>query len=285
MNTIEKNSVLLFLWQSNNSVVIGRNQNPWKEVNIEYAEENDIQLARRISGGGAVYHDLGNLNFSFISSIENHSLENNFSIILEALKAFNITVSRTNTHDLLFQGKKFSGTALAIKKTAVLHHGTLLMDSNLKMMESLDSGANIFRARGTGSRKSDVVNLVHANGTISIQNLKSILVAEFIKHYNCDNAPLDASVYTSLPPVKELYDKNISWDWLFGKTPQFFAEYWHNEQGVQFEIIDGLVGKSKILPKGEYRNHDGGRKRFTRTNVTRLLKEENIFGEQQTLVG
>jgi lipoate-protein ligase A len=126
---------ILFLWRNEKTVVIGRFQNPWSECNTQKMEEDGIKLSRRHSGGGAVFHDLGNTNFTFLSSKTSYSKDANNKIILNALKEFNIEAFTSGRNDILVAtsdgDKKISGSAFKETKDRAFHHGTLLIDSDM----------------------------------------------------------------------------------------------------------------------------------------------------------
>ena len=132
LTRVEGKTVILYLWQNQNTVVIGKNQNPFAECDIEKTKEDGVNIARRLSGGGAVFHDKGNLNFTFISAKENYSLEKQVEVIKKACALAGINAEISGRNDILVDSKKFSGNAFYHTKTVSLHHGTLLINSNLE---------------------------------------------------------------------------------------------------------------------------------------------------------
>jgi lipoate-protein ligase A len=125
---IKEDEVIFYLWQNAHTVVIGRNQNPYRECNLREFEADRGKLARRMSGGGAVYHDLGNLNFTFILPKREFNLIKQFEVIIKALKRIGITAYISGRNDLLVNEKKFSGNAFYHTDKTSLHHGTILID-------------------------------------------------------------------------------------------------------------------------------------------------------------
>ena len=123
----EPQECILYLWQNQNTVVIGRNQNAWKECKVESLEENGGHLARRLSGGGAVYHDLGNLNFTFLVSKENYSIDRQLEVIVKAVQKLGAKAEKSGRNDILIDGKKFSGNAFYRHGDHCYHHGTIMV--------------------------------------------------------------------------------------------------------------------------------------------------------------
>lgn len=134
MDHVSCSGPILFLWRSACAVVIGKNQNPWKECRLELMEKEGVPLARRISGGGTVYHDAGNLNYCVITAREMYREEQAYTLILEVLRGFGISAEKTGQSNLSRDGLKFSGNAFAFRKGRVLHHGTLLLHTDLERL-------------------------------------------------------------------------------------------------------------------------------------------------------
>src|SRR3989344_1875354 len=135
-NDLSPNNEILFLWQNDRSVIIGRNQNPHAECNLKKMGEERVNLVRRHSGGGAVFQDLGNMNFTFLSSRSNYDRKKNFQIIINALKKFNISAETSGRNDIFVESSKISGSAFKEKPDRAFHHGTLMIHVNLDELQN-----------------------------------------------------------------------------------------------------------------------------------------------------
>ena len=180
VENVKDNEVILYLWQNKDTVVIGSNQNPWKECNIEKMKDGDIKLARRLSGGGAVFHDVGNLNFTFLMGKDLYNQDQQLRVILDAVNSYGFNAEFSGRNDILIDGRKFSGNAYFFGDTSSYHHGTLLVDADmLKLTEYLNPSKQKIVSNGVDSVKSRVVNLKSIKDSITIEDLKSSLVKSF----------------------------------------------------------------------------------------------------------
>lgn len=217
----------LFFWHSTPAVVIGRNQNPWKESDLLYLHRKHILLVRRESGGGAVYHDRGNLNFSLILPREIHNPHSNLIFIVRALHRIGIPATQNDRHDIIVHGKKVSGSAFRIKQTHVLHHGTLLISANLhKLRKSINDVGMVKAGNFVQSVRSSVANLTQFDRTIKRTHVIHACVAEL------SQTQYPFNTHTSNIAVQYLNTKTLTqharvidavhylqdWRWIYGKT-------------------------------------------------------------------
>jgi lipoate-protein ligase A len=225
---MEASTQVLFIWRNEGTVVIGRNQNPWSECNLEKMKNDGIHLARRTTGGGAVFHDLGNTNFTFLSPRATYKRENNVAIIIEAMKKLGIAAEASGRNDLLLQAsdglRKFSGSAYREKKDRAFHHGTLLIKADLsRLAQYLTPNPKKLQSKGKESVRARVANLTDLFSGLNHEVVTSELINSFESFYNA-KAEVKTLSLESLNQVQELkvhYNELSSWDWLYGKTLEF----------------------------------------------------------------
>lgn len=220
------NDNLLILWRNEPVIVVGRNQNAHEELNLEYVRQNGIKVVRRLSGGGAVYHDLGNLNFTIILK-GYYKAKNDFSFftkpIVSCLNKLGVKAEFNGRNDIIIDGKKFSGNAQYFDKDRILHHGTLLFASNLAVLsKALNVKPNKFESKGVQSVRSRVTNISdYLKYNISILDFKDILLKSIFEDRGeeCKNyTPTEEDIVK----IKELVDKKYgTWEWNYGSFPKF----------------------------------------------------------------
>ena len=241
----EPQECILYLWQNQNTVVIGRNQNAWKECKVESLEKNGGHLARRLSGGGAVYHDLGNLNFTFLVSKENYSIERQLEVIVRAVQKLGAKAEKSGRNDILIDGKKFSGNAFYEQEEHCYHHGTLMMNVNKEMLSKyLTVSKEKLQSKGVDSVKSRVTNLVDYIPDLTLEALKKALREAFEEVYG---------LKSNERKMDDLDQKEIenrtkhfsSWNWLYGRKIDFQYEIskrfpW-GQMNIQFQVDQGKI--------------------------------------------
>jgi len=208
---------ILYLWQNYRTVVIGRNQNALRECRITQLEADGGFLARRLSGGGAVFHDLGNLNFTFLMNKPDYDLLKQLNVIVEACYALGIPVKCSGRNDVLLDSRKFSGNAFYEHHGKSYHHGTLLVDVDMRDMERyLSPSVAKMEAKGVKSVRSRVVNLREAKSDLSIDELAVQMENAFCKVYGLTAKRLEESGFDS-SRISALCQRYGSWEWLRGR--------------------------------------------------------------------
>ncbi len=219
LETVREGQCVLYLWQNEHTVVIGRNQNPWKECKTTLLYEEGGHLARRLSGGGAVYHDLGNLNFTFLMPQTDYDLDQQLAVIQAAVEAFGIKTQRSGRNDVLAEGRKFSGNAFYKNGKQAYHHGTLLVDVDKeKLGRYLSPSKAKLQAKGVDSVRSRVVNLRELNAEITIDGMKQGLKTAFSRVWSL---PLQRLDLADPDQVEKISQRNRSWEWNFGQKLPF----------------------------------------------------------------
>ena len=238
---LDPQSHTLFLWRNSETVVIGRSQNPWVECKTDKMAEDNVYLARRQSGGGAVFHDLGNTNFTFLSPKADYDQEANFTIIINALKKLGVDATLSGRNDMQVGDKKISGSAFKHSVDRSFHHGTLLVNADMqKLGDYLNPHPLKLKAKGIKSVRSRVANLVEFNDTINHKTLSQAMIEAFCEYYGQEVADtpveeLDEATLAQEPHLNKYYQQMADWEWRFGKTPQFSH---HLETRFDWGLID-----------------------------------------------
>ena len=231
---------ILFLCVNSPCVVIGKNQNPWRECRLSQMEKEGIPLARRISGGGAVYHDVGNLNVGIIVPRTEYREEKQYELIFQTLEKFGIKASKLRKNSLAVDGKKFSGQAFAFRGQQVLHHGTLLVSSDLdRLGRYLGSELEGIETKAVASVPAEVVNLSSFAPGLTPEKLSDALIEEFKSMYGrvreCGSTGVrECGSDGELLPIMEKLSSN---DWKFNHTPRFQVTL----NGQALEVEKGRV--------------------------------------------
>lgn len=212
---------ILYLWQNDHTVVIGRNQNPWAECRTSLLEEEGGHLARRLSGGGAVYHDSGNLNFTFLCNEPCYDLQKQLSVIRTAVKYAGIDAYFSGRNDLLADGRKFSGNAFYHSQGKAYHHGTLLIHTDGERMQRYLSPPKAkLESKGIASVRSRVVNLKDLSPALTCDTMKEFMIKAFQECYGGS-----AGVLTLTDGDKQkilaLRQRYAGVEWLYGKPMPF----------------------------------------------------------------
>jgi lipoate---protein ligase len=251
----EFNDAVFYLYINDPCIVVGRHQNTYAEINSEYVKAHGIDVVRRMSGGGAVYHDTGNLNYGFIAKNEGQGIDSIFREytlpIIKALKTLGVKASFSGRNDLMIDEKKVSGTAQYHYKDKILIHGTLLFSSDLsRVAESLNVDPRKFQDKGIKSVRSRVSNIApFLPRTLSIESfsfniLREILAqepaAEMYELTDADKTAID----------KLAAEKYSTWEWVYGSSPTFSYQHALKYDGgladLGLQITSGRVEDIRI---------------------------------------
>ncbi len=244
---LKENEALFYLWQNQHTVVIGKNQNAYKECKVKQLQDSDGYLARRSSGGGAVYHDLGNLNFTFIMPNNMYDVHKQLEVIVSALNACGIEGKFAGRNDIEVEGFKVSGNAFAKNQTHSLHHGTLIMNVNMSdLSKYLNVSAIKMASKGVDSVRKRVANLVDFKPSLTLDQLKKELIDNFEKTYqiNCEEITMN------IEQAKNFIQKHESEQWQTNKMFDFNAQLHHKfswgEVQAFFVVEYGITKEVKI---------------------------------------
>lgn len=268
-------SPTLLIWRSAPSVIIGKNQNPWRECPVPWLHKQGILLARRISGGGAVYHDEGNLNYTFIMSRTVYSADAIFDRLIAVVSDLGVTARRVNRTSLFVQDRKISGNAFCFRGQNALHHGTLLVASDLaRVRQALSALPWVFDTRATSSIRSPVANLNEWDASLTWNRVRAAFIARCRSGKSIE--PVEARVNEE--EVSQNAATYRSNEWLYERTPVFEVnlpvpnDAGHEERVVTVErgTIVRIIGASSALEHTQESGWEG--KPFA--GLARLLSKQ-----------
>lgn len=240
---MDKDQNYFMLWQNDNAIIIGKHQNTVAEINTDFIKEKGIHVVRRLSGGGAVYHDMGNLNFTFIVSAGDGYEQFNFSDfckpIIELLQSLGVNASLTGRNDMTIEEKKFSGNSQYAKRGRIMHHGTIMFDSDLDLVgQSLKVSKDKIESKGVTSVKSRVTNIKpHLKDPIDINEFKKLLLEHIFKDGEIPQYRLSPEEITEVEKLAD--EKYRTWDWNYGASPKYSI--------IKEKRFDGVGGISLCM--------------------------------------
>lgn len=248
------------LWRNEPSIIVGKHQNTLAEINANFVKENHIKVVRRLSGGGAVFHDLGNLNFTFIASGEHHQLVDfrKFTLpILEVMQKLGIEAKFEGRNDLTIEGRKFSGNAEHVYKNRVLHHGTLLFSAQITdLSNALNVDPAKFQDKAVKSVRSRVTNISeHLKSPLTVLEFRDLILQHVME--STPGAESYSFTDEDISAIRKLKnEKYVTWDWNFGYSPKYnFRKTVKTNGGkleVTLEVVNGVIANARFF--GDYFN-------------------------------
>ena len=254
---------VLLLYVNDPCVVIGKNQNPWRECRLSLMENEGVKLARRVSGGGAVYHDAGNLNLSIIVPRGEYREEKQYELVFQTLEAFGVKSSKLGKSSLAVDGKKFSGQAFCHRRDRTLHHGTLLVDTDLtRLGRYLGPELDDIETRAIASVPSEVMNLSAAAPGLTVERLSAALVETFQTMYGGESSEFrvpssELDVSGSEFRVSSFGESHfeVSEEELFPGIGKYSSKGWNLEHTPRFDAV--VNGVRCTVEKGRVTNLTG----------------------------
>ncbi|MEN3776640.1 lipoate--protein ligase [Priestia megaterium] len=251
---LDINETYLLFYINEPSIIIGKNQNTIEEINTKYVEDQQIHVVRRLSGGGAVYHDKGNLNFSFITKDDGNSFHNFKKFtepVVEALKKLGVNAELSGRNDLMAEGRKISGNAQFSTKGRMFSHGTLLFDSEIEnIVSALKVKKDKIESKGIKSIRNRVANISEfLEQKVTVEEFREMLLRYiFDGEENITEYKLTEKDWETIHQIsKERYQ---SWDWNYGKSPKFNLQHSHRfpvgQIDVRLEVNKGKIDACTI---------------------------------------
>ncbi len=281
---------VLMLWQSRPSVVVGKHQNLVAEINLNYTRQKDIPVLRRISGGGTVYHDLGNLNYTYIRNEENRERLIDFKgfsePVIEFLNTLGIKAEVEGKSNLVVAGKKFSGNAAHVFKNRVLHHGTLLFNSNLDELEKVIRPANAqINDKSIKSVRATVANLADKlKNPLTVKEFRNQLAGFLIAFYGIDK--IHSFTLRDKEAIKTLINEKYGTvDWNYGYSPAYEFENRIGNASLFIKVKKGIIEQAILKGFGALNqtHFTGIMHRYE--NIKEVIKKHPLSGaQQQTLL-
>jgi lipoate-protein ligase A len=257
LNNFGEQDTYLLFYINRPSIIIGRNQNTIEEINTDYVDENGIKVVRRLSGGGAVYHDEGNLNFSFITKDDGNSFQDFAKFtkpVVEALNKLGVPAVLEGRNDLVADGRKISGNAMFSTKGRMFSHGTLMFDSEIEhVVSALNVKKEKIESKGIKSIRSRVANISEfMDEKISMDEFKKIILRYIFDVEDVKDVPRYELTEADWENVHKIAEKRYkNWEWNYGKSPSFNFKESHKFPGgfvdVRLDVKKGVIENCRIF--------------------------------------
>ena len=254
LKNLDINETYLLFYINKPSIIIGKNQNTIEEINTEYVEEKGITVVRRLSGGGAVYHDLGNLNFSFITKDDGESFHNFRKFtepVINALKKLGVNAELSGRNDIEVEGRKISGNAQFSTRGRMFSHGTLLLDSEIEhVVSALRVKKDKIESKGIKSIRSRVANISEfLEEKVTVEEFRQLLLTNIFE--GLDEIPEYVLTEEDWEKIHQLSEERYqTWEWNYGKSPKFNLQHSHRfpvgSIDVRLEVNKGIIDHCKI---------------------------------------
>ncbi|GGF15854.1 lipoate-protein ligase LplJ [Halobacillus andaensis] len=257
LKNLDINETYLLFYINEPSIIIGKNQNTVEEINTNYVEENGIHVVRRLSGGGAVYHDLGNLNFSFITKDDGDSFHDFAKFtepVTQALNKLGVQAELSGRNDIVVDGRKISGNAQFSTRGRMFSHGTLMLDSEIEnVVSALNVKTEKIKSKGIKSIRSRVANISeYLDESITMDEFKQLILRYIFNVEDVKDVP---QYQLTEEDWKEIYkiadDRYRNWDWNYGKSPKFNIQHTKRIEGagsydIRLDVAKGYIRNVKI---------------------------------------
>ena len=264
---LDREASYFMLWQNHNAIIVGKHQNTLEEINAAFVKEKNTTVVRRLSGGGAVYHDLGNLNFTFITDTAASADKErgmDFSVfcetVREALRSLGVPVEISGRNDMTVEGKNFSGNALYIKQNRVMHHGTILYDCDMEMLSRvLRPGNDKIESKGIASVRSRVTNIrPYMKTDMGVADFWANLKSHMIAAFNMKELTLSSEHNAAVNELRE--EVYTQWIWNYGNSPPYNVRKARRIEGCgKIEILLDIEREGKIRNIAFYGDFFGNR--------------------------